>query len=169
MPASTMTSKGRVTIPKEVRERLALKEGDRLVFRFDDQGNLLLQAENSESPWPVLRNSVPPCRRSTRHGRGNERRDQAAHTSQVRWHTSDHSAISWKGGRTRRGRPVVGGEGESIESFFVFRRSGGDDKRRFFSGTDSPFRRIVRVAEEINAACGSGRVVKWGYSGERSR
>jgi len=43
MPASTLTAKGQVTIPKEVRERLGLKEGDRLVFRFDDQGNLLVR------------------------------------------------------------------------------------------------------------------------------
>ncbi len=45
MAASTLTSKGQVTIPKEVRERLGLKEGDRLVFRFDDQGNLLVLPE----------------------------------------------------------------------------------------------------------------------------
>jgi antitoxin PrlF len=49
MPASTVTSKGKVTIPKEVRERLGLKEGDRLVFRFDDQGNLLVRPE-AQSP-----------------------------------------------------------------------------------------------------------------------
>ncbi len=45
MAASTLTSKGRVTIPKKVRERLGLKAGDRLVFRFDDQGNLLVRPE----------------------------------------------------------------------------------------------------------------------------
>jgi antitoxin PrlF len=43
--ASTLTSKGQITIPKEIRERLGLKEGDRLVFRFDDQGNLLVLPE----------------------------------------------------------------------------------------------------------------------------
>jgi len=45
MSASTLTSKGQITIPKEVRDRLGLKEGDRLVFRFDDQGNLLARPE----------------------------------------------------------------------------------------------------------------------------
>jgi len=45
MTASTLTSKGQVTIPKEVRERLGLKEGDRLIFRFDDQGNLVVRPE----------------------------------------------------------------------------------------------------------------------------
>jgi AbrB family looped-hinge helix DNA binding protein len=45
MAASTVTSKGQITIPKEVRDRLGLKEGDRVVFRFDDRGKLLLQPE----------------------------------------------------------------------------------------------------------------------------
>lgn len=43
MAASTLTTKGRITIPKHVRERLGLKEGDRLVFQFDERGNLLLR------------------------------------------------------------------------------------------------------------------------------
>jgi len=42
MASSTLTSKGRITIPREVRDRLGLKEGDRVVFQFDEQGNLLL-------------------------------------------------------------------------------------------------------------------------------
>lgn len=46
MSISTMTSKGQVTIPKEIRERLGLKEGDRLVFQFDKQGRLLVRAED---------------------------------------------------------------------------------------------------------------------------
>lgn len=45
MATSTLTSKGQITIPKEVRERLGVKEGDRLVFRFDERGNLVLQPE----------------------------------------------------------------------------------------------------------------------------
>jgi antitoxin PrlF len=53
MSASTLTSKGQVTIPKEVRERLGLKEGDRLVFRFDAQGNLLVRPE-ARSPFGRL-------------------------------------------------------------------------------------------------------------------
>jgi antitoxin PrlF len=49
MAVSTLTSKGQVTIPKEVRERLGLKEGDRLVFRFDELGNLVLRPEGQGS------------------------------------------------------------------------------------------------------------------------
>lgn len=43
MPISTLTSKGQVTIPKEVRDRLGLKEGDQLVFRVGEDGRLLVQ------------------------------------------------------------------------------------------------------------------------------
>jgi antitoxin PrlF len=42
---STLRAKGRVTIPKEIRERLGLKEGDRLVFLVDERGNLLVRPE----------------------------------------------------------------------------------------------------------------------------
>jgi len=40
MPVSTVTSKGQVTIPKKVRERLQLETGDKVDFRFDEDGSL---------------------------------------------------------------------------------------------------------------------------------
>jgi len=45
MSSSTLTSKGQVTIPKEVRDRLGLRIGDRLEFRFDERGKLTVEAE----------------------------------------------------------------------------------------------------------------------------
>jgi len=36
--AATLTSKGQVTIPKEIREALGLKTGDRLVFQLVAEG-----------------------------------------------------------------------------------------------------------------------------------
>ena len=45
MASSTLTSKGQITIPRDVRDRLGLKEGDRVVFQFDEQGHLLLRQE----------------------------------------------------------------------------------------------------------------------------
>lgn len=49
MASSTLTSKGQVTIPKEIRDLLGLKEGDRLEFRLDDQGKVVIQPQ-AEGP-----------------------------------------------------------------------------------------------------------------------
>jgi len=42
MPTATVTSKGQVTIPLEVRKRLRLKTGDRIEFQFGAAGEVLL-------------------------------------------------------------------------------------------------------------------------------
>jgi len=38
MQVAKLTSKGQITLPKEVRETLKLKEGDRIVFMPDEKG-----------------------------------------------------------------------------------------------------------------------------------
>lgn len=53
MASSTLTSKGQITIPKQVRDRLGVREGDRLVFRFDERGQLIVRPE-STSPLGQL-------------------------------------------------------------------------------------------------------------------
>ncbi|MBI1865126.1 MAG: AbrB/MazE/SpoVT family DNA-binding domain-containing protein [Nitrospirae bacterium] len=43
MPTATITSKGQITIPKEVRDLLHLATGDRINFLVQDDGRVLLQ------------------------------------------------------------------------------------------------------------------------------
>jgi AbrB family looped-hinge helix DNA binding protein len=43
MPTSTLTSKGQVTIPQEIREELHLRKGQRLDFRVDTKGRLIIE------------------------------------------------------------------------------------------------------------------------------
>ena len=44
MYMATMTSKGQITIPVEVRKKLKLEQGDKVVFIEDDQGVRILNA-----------------------------------------------------------------------------------------------------------------------------
>jgi antitoxin PrlF len=48
MPRSTITSKGQVTIPKEVRDQMGLKPGDRVDFVKDRAGRFALKAINTD-------------------------------------------------------------------------------------------------------------------------
>jgi len=46
MSESTLTSKGQITIPKRVRERLHLAPGDVVYFDVRDDGTVVLKARN---------------------------------------------------------------------------------------------------------------------------
>jgi antitoxin PrlF len=48
MPRSTLTSKGQITIPKEVRDQMGLKPGDRIDFVKDRTGRFSLKAINTD-------------------------------------------------------------------------------------------------------------------------
>jgi antitoxin PrlF len=48
VPSATVTSKGRITVPRQVRERLRLRPGDRLSFRDRGDGTFLLEPEHVE-------------------------------------------------------------------------------------------------------------------------
>jgi len=43
VPTSTLTSKGQITIPKEVREHLGVDTGDRLSFVVLDDGSVVVR------------------------------------------------------------------------------------------------------------------------------
>ncbi len=60
---STLTSKGQVTIPKAVRDRLGLEAGDRLRFYFQEDGRLVVEPERASllGRLPgLLREFAPP-------------------------------------------------------------------------------------------------------------
>ena len=44
MASATVTSKGQITLPKSVRDRLGIEAGDRLEFVESDQGFLVVAA-----------------------------------------------------------------------------------------------------------------------------
>jgi AbrB family looped-hinge helix DNA binding protein len=44
--AAKLTSKGQITIPKIVRDTLALKSGDQVLFRVEDHRAIMARTEN---------------------------------------------------------------------------------------------------------------------------
>ncbi len=50
-PSSTISSKGQITIPQEVRLRLGLQEGDRVEFVLDGERTLIRPARQVDNPF----------------------------------------------------------------------------------------------------------------------
>ena len=48
MAVSTVTSKGQITIPKEIRDLLQLQAGHRLEFHFDGHGEVIMRPRNRD-------------------------------------------------------------------------------------------------------------------------
>ncbi len=44
--AATVTSKGQITIPKQVRDKLGIAEGDQIVFRVEEHRAVLAKTPN---------------------------------------------------------------------------------------------------------------------------
>ncbi len=78
MLKATLTTKGQLTVPKEVRERLGLRPGDRLVFEFEEDA-VRLKVEKRKT-LAELKGSLP-ARRSYP---GREVERAAAHEHVVR-------------------------------------------------------------------------------------
>ena len=45
MPIATVTAKGQITVPKEIREHLGVDAGDRLNFHIGSGGEVILEPE----------------------------------------------------------------------------------------------------------------------------
>jgi antitoxin PrlF len=58
-PSSTISSKGQVTVPVEVRHRLGLKEGDKVEFVFEEGRTILRPIRPKENPFKKYVGSLP--------------------------------------------------------------------------------------------------------------
>jgi len=79
--AARVTSKGQITIPKEVRDRLGIVAGDEIVFRVEQQRAVLAKTPNlldlaGAVDVPAARRGTPwdEVRRRTREDRAEARR-----------------------------------------------------------------------------------------------
>jgi antitoxin PrlF len=79
--AAKVTSKGQITIPKEVREALGITEGDQIVFRVEQHRALLAKTPNlidlaGTVDVPAAKRGMAwdEVRRSTRRARREARR-----------------------------------------------------------------------------------------------
>jgi antitoxin PrlF len=58
-PSSTISSKGQVTVPVEVRRRLGVKEGDRVEFVFENDRTVLRPIRSKKNPFARYIGSMP--------------------------------------------------------------------------------------------------------------
>lgn len=58
-PSSTISSKGQVTVPLEIRHRLGLKEGDRVEFIVEGERTILRPAQAAENPFEKYLGALP--------------------------------------------------------------------------------------------------------------
>jgi AbrB family looped-hinge helix DNA binding protein len=77
MSTSTLTSKGQTTIPKDIRKRLNLHQGDRREFVIDEDGRVLVLPASIDASKlagmlkpPAQPVSVEDINRAIRKGRG---------------------------------------------------------------------------------------------------
>ncbi len=58
-PSSTISSKGQVTVPIEVRHRQGLMAGDRVEFVFEDGRTVLRPARAGKNPFAAFAGALP--------------------------------------------------------------------------------------------------------------
>jgi AbrB family looped-hinge helix DNA binding protein len=57
--SSTISSKGQVTVPIEVRHRLGLREGDRVEFALEEGRTVLRPARPEKNPFVAYLGALP--------------------------------------------------------------------------------------------------------------
>jgi antitoxin PrlF len=61
-PSSTISSKGQITVPLEIRRRLGLKEGDRVEFVVDGERTIMRPAQAAKNPFEKYAGALPAFR-----------------------------------------------------------------------------------------------------------
>jgi antitoxin PrlF len=61
-PNSTLSSKGQITIPLEIRRRLGLKEGDRVEFVVEGERTIIRPAQSPKNPFEKYLGALPAFR-----------------------------------------------------------------------------------------------------------
>jgi len=59
LPSSTISSKGQITVPREIRLRLGLKEGDRVEFVIENGCTIIRPARGPENPFQKYVGALP--------------------------------------------------------------------------------------------------------------
>jgi antitoxin PrlF len=57
--SSTISSKGQITVPLEIRQRLGLKTGDRVEFVVDNGRTVIRPARGTENPFMKYVGALP--------------------------------------------------------------------------------------------------------------
>jgi antitoxin PrlF len=57
--SSTISSKGQITVPREIRNRLGLKEGDRVEFVVENDRTTIRPARAPENPFTKYVDALP--------------------------------------------------------------------------------------------------------------
>jgi len=58
-PSSTISSKGQITVPIEIRRRLGVKQGDRVEFVIDNGLTILRPAQSPDNPFAEFAGCLP--------------------------------------------------------------------------------------------------------------
>jgi antitoxin PrlF len=61
-PNSTISSKGQITVPLEIRRRLGLKEGDRVEFVVENDRTIMRPVQPPENPFEKYAGALPAFR-----------------------------------------------------------------------------------------------------------
>jgi antitoxin PrlF len=61
-PNSTISSKGQITVPLEIRRRLGLKEGDRVEFVVEGERTIIRPTQPAENPFDKYVGALPVFR-----------------------------------------------------------------------------------------------------------